>query len=162
MEIGDPFCVSCARYILGMVSARVMPAKAAEALEAGHDTPSLRRLAGESPEDERAIHELVKNAIGELGLPEPTRENEAFIAVRAIGEDVLAGRTGAYEGAREVWWKIADAKRETEWLLPFIGLASEYQDSPAHRDDCAKQILEEFRRLADQTAPPPWPLRHAG
>lgn len=157
MEIADPFCVCCARYVLGIVPARVMPAKAADALEAGHDTPSLRRLAGESPGDEEVICGLVQNAIRELDLPEPTRENEAFIAVRAIGEDVLAGRTGAYEGAREVWWKIADAKRETAWLLPFIGLASEYEDSPAHRDTYTKQILEQFRLFVDHTTPPPWP-----
>lgn len=78
MEIGDPFCISCARFILGIAPARVMPANAADALEAGHDTPSLRRLAGESPEDEYAIRKLVQNALGELGLPEPTRENEDF------------------------------------------------------------------------------------
>lgn len=82
---------------------------------------------------------------------------KTFIAVRAIGEDVLAGRVGAYEGAREVWWKIADAKREIDWLLPFIGLASEYEDSPAHRDDYARQILEEFRLFVDHSTPPPWP-----
>lgn len=75
-------------------------------------------------------------------------ELDALIArVVEIANDVLQEKRTPYEGAKELWslssamWELPDA------LLPFVGLASEWEDDPAHRDEFDHDITLAMERL---------------
>jgi hypothetical protein len=66
-----------------------------------------------------------------------------------IANDVLQERLTPYDGARELW-RLSSAMWDLpEALLPFVGLASEWEDQPAHRvkyDHDIRIAMEQFRR----------------
>jgi hypothetical protein len=71
-----------------------MPSIATDLLEAGYDSPSLRRLAGEmNVQCSADVEELVFH---ELSAPYPLSETEArLILVRQLAREVIAGERNA-------------------------------------------------------------------
>jgi len=79
-----------------------MPGIAADLLEAGFDSPSLRRLAGEIATCSADVEELVAKVIREFGLPYPMPEEQAqLIFARQLAREVIAGRRLPWSAAYE-------------------------------------------------------------
>jgi hypothetical protein len=74
-----------------------MPSIATDLLEAGYDSPSLRRLAGEmNVQCSADVEELVAKVFHELSAPYPLSETEArLILVRQLAREVIAGERNA-------------------------------------------------------------------
>jgi hypothetical protein len=75
-------------------------------------------------------------------------ELDALIArVVEIANEVLQEKRTPYDGAKELWrlssamWELPDA------LLPFVGLASEWEDHPTHRAEFDHDITLAMERL---------------
>jgi hypothetical protein len=81
-----------------------MPRVAADLLEAGHDTPSLIRLAGEINVGSSAdVEPLVGRMFRELGIRYPISETEANLIVsRQIAREVIAVERNAWAAANHL------------------------------------------------------------
>ena len=81
-----------------------MPRVAADLLEAGYDTPSLVRLAGEmNVESSADVEPLVGRVFRELGVRYPISETEAkLISSRQIAREVIAGKRNAWASANHL------------------------------------------------------------
>ena len=78
-----------------------MPGIAADLLEAGHDTQSLRRLAGEmNVASSSDVELLVAKVFADLGVRYPLSETEAnLICSRQVAREVIAGVRNAWAAA---------------------------------------------------------------
>jgi hypothetical protein len=100
-----------AKWMLGDLYAEQMPGIAADLLEAGYDTPSLRRLAGETQIACSAdVEDLVAKMCREIGMDYPLPKQLAqFILSRQIAREVLADKrdpSSAGADLRSIWnWK---------------------------------------------------------
>lgn len=96
--------IIAARWVAGDIYAEKMPEIAADLLEAGFDTPSTCRLAGEMHAACRAdIEELVLKILNELGVQIPASETEAkMLATRQIAREVIAGLKNPWKGSTEL------------------------------------------------------------
>jgi hypothetical protein len=82
------------------------------------------------------------------------RSLDALIApVVAIANDVLQDRRSSYEGAKELWRLSSEMYDLPEALLPFVGLASEWEDYPDHRAKSDQDITVEMERLRRRFGP---------
>jgi hypothetical protein len=81
-----------------------MPRVAADLLEAGHETPSVVRLAGEMNVGASAdVELLVGRMFRELGVRYPISETEAkLISSRQIAREVIAGKRNAWAAANHL------------------------------------------------------------
>ena len=137
---------------LGDQPSEDLPAIAARALERGLDSPTLRELAGLSRKDVREAHDLFLIAIAEVGLEMPPPSEAARELARQWAFEMLAGTLTPYEGSRLIWhnsWDTLDRQQEgqADDLVPFIGLASEWEDDPEHRAEYEQDMLAEARAL---------------
>ena len=69
----------------------------------------------------------------------PTR-----VLTRSWAGAIVAGTLPPYEGARLLWRAWSELLRPDD-LTVFVGLASEWEDDPAHRDEYEQDILEAAR-----------------
>ena len=91
-----------ARWRCNDIYGEDMPGIAADLLEAGFDSPSLRRLAGEIATCSADVEELVAKVIREFGLPYPMPEEQAqLIFARQLAREVIAGRRLPWSAAYE-------------------------------------------------------------
>jgi hypothetical protein len=134
-------------YVFGILPAERLPAAAADALEAGLDSPSLRQLAGADDDDTESIRNLFNKSLNELGVPLPSPSEAALSIARRIAGDIVRGKIDPYEGARQIWGKIYVRFPQLTELRPFVAYASDYQDNAAHRDDYCRLILEASKKL---------------
>lgn len=68
-----------------------------------------------------------------------------------ISEQIVAGTLDPYAGAVRIWVAVREADDENlEELSGFIGMASEWQDDPSHRELIAGDIREEALNLLDR------------
>jgi hypothetical protein len=81
-----------------------MPRLAADMLEAGYDTPSLIRLAGEiNIKSSADVEPLVGRMFQELGIKYPIKEKEAKLIVsRQTAREVIAGQRNAWAAANHL------------------------------------------------------------
>ncbi|MGE3820813.1 MAG: hypothetical protein AB7I30_15475 [Isosphaeraceae bacterium] len=91
---------------------------------------------------------LFRRALGELGVGVPDR----LAAVRRLAHDfarrIVDGELPPYEGARAIWRELAWEPEAGDTILPFIGLASEWEDSPEFRREYEADVLQAARELA--------------
>jgi len=130
-----------ARLVVGSVTTDALPETAAQALAAGLDSPSLRILAASSPRLEPDVLRDFKKALHELGIPFPSAAQAGLLLAREIAERILTGSIRPYEGAKAIW-QIHNSQPKLKSLIPFIGVASEWEDHPEARADCEQEILE--------------------
>jgi hypothetical protein len=71
---------------------------------------------------------------------------------RGIAGDIVAGRLSPFDGARQIWVNLATVSEARDELLGFVGLASEWQDSPEYRDDYDAEIVKEAQAFLSRTA----------
>jgi hypothetical protein len=142
-----------AKHRLGMLPANDLPQIGIDALEAGFDTPSLCRLAGEDGSDCDESRRLFEKSLSELGIGVPS-ESEAGMSVgKAIAHQVLSGELGPYEGARQIWAKVYIHNPALKALTVFVGLASEYEDHPEDGAAYLAEIERECRLLVEAPTP---------
>ena len=75
--------------------------------------------------------------------------NEAdAVFARAVkcATEIVQGQTEPYEGAKVLWQMWTELSGLVEELLVFVGLASEWEDSPEHR----AAYEDDIRRAADR------------
>ena len=99
-----------------------MPGIAADLLEAGFDTPALKRLAGETQVNGSSdVEPLVGRMFRELGISYPLQEDEAkLIASRQIAREVVAGSRNAWAAAshiEKVIWSRIPANIELDLIF---------------------------------------------
>ena len=132
---------------VGEVVPESLPEVATRALGAGVDTQALRELAGLRPVDARVARDLFVRAAHELGWEVPTEEAARWELVRQWASDILAGRLSPFDGARRIWWEGWEKLGRPDSLTPFVGLASEWEDSPDYREQYEQDILDEARNV---------------
>jgi hypothetical protein len=134
-------------YVLGELPVDELPSAAADALEAGYDSPSLRQLAASSGADAEKIGDLFKKSLDELGIPIPSPSEAGLALARRIARDVVRGTVAPYDGAKQIWVKVYTRFPQLKKLRIFVGLASEYEDDEAHREGYSFDILGECKKL---------------
>lgn len=138
------------RLTVGQQPTEELPDLAAHALAEGIDSPALRELAGLGRADVREARELFLLAMEQLGVDVPVSR---WDAVRFWATEIVHGTLTPYEGARLIWWHGYNELGYPDELTPFVGLASEWEDDPAHRALYEQGILKEARQLVGQSAP---------
>jgi hypothetical protein len=96
--------VAQALQLRGLLRREDIPAVAVDLLEAGRDTPTIRRLAGLSRDDLYYAVELFSRVLEELEREEPALDDAASALARHLAEAALAPeadlRALAADGAR--------------------------------------------------------------
>jgi hypothetical protein len=133
-----------------------MPSLAADLLEAGFNTPSLKRLAGENPVHCKAdVNELVCKMFCELDVRFPISDTEAkHYFTRQIAREVIAGERNAWGAASHleivVWGWEADGSD----LADLFRMNDEIdRDTPYRRplSTLNTALIETFARLGART-----------
>jgi hypothetical protein len=93
-----------ARWTSGEIYPEKMPGIAADLLEAGLDSPSLRRLAGEMLVQRIAdVQEMVEKMFRQLGVNLPGSDADAkVLSTRQIAREVIAGAVNPWKAASEL------------------------------------------------------------
>jgi hypothetical protein len=116
----DPLSPSliASRWVTGDLRGENMPGIAADLLEIGYDSRSLRRLAGEmEASNSAALEPLVGAMFRELGVNYPMPEREAKIIVsRQIAREVIAGKRNPWAAANHLEISIWNWVPETAEL----------------------------------------------
>jgi hypothetical protein len=117
---GDPLSppLLASRWVSGDLRGEDMPSIAADLLEAGYDSHSLRRLAGElEASNSAALEPLVGAMFRELDVNYPMSEKEAKIIVsREIAREVIAGKRNPWAAANHLEIAVWDWAPETAEL----------------------------------------------
>ncbi|HEY1861324.1 MAG TPA: hypothetical protein VGG61_13265, partial [Gemmataceae bacterium] len=91
-----------------------------------------------------------ERALIELNVPVPSRQGAVLDIAREYAREIIAGELSPYEGARKIWWELANEPDSDRSLLIFVGLASEWEDVPQHRSQYETDIIDEARRLLER------------
>jgi hypothetical protein len=137
---------AAAFWALGFLRSDELPGVAADALEAGIDTPSLRILAGERHPDVGELDRLFTRALAESQLEIPGRPAAIMMAARYYAERIFSGDLSPIKGASAIWWHLSTIEDAPESLEVFRGLASEYEDFEYRGDAKARRILSEIEQ----------------
>jgi hypothetical protein len=146
-----------ARWAAGDIRPEQTPGIAADMLESGLDTPSMRRLAGEMRVGCRAdVEELVVKMLNELGVKVPDSEVEAkMLSTRQIAREVIAGMRNPWKAATElerIWqYEIWDHK----YLCDLAQLVDEVNWDPPNGRSFPiidGELIESFALLGTRTA----------
>lgn len=130
-----------------------MPRVAADLLEAGHDTPSLIRLAGEvNVASSAEVEPLVGRAFRELGIRYPITETAAkLISSRQIAREVIAGKRNAWAAANHLEIAIWGWLTENPTLQEIFEINDEIDWDPGYGrslEELRKSLLDSFALLA--------------
>lgn len=128
---------------------------ATDALARGIDSPALRELAGQAPQDARDNRDLFLAVIDELGLETPTEQQALWNLACATVGDIESGSVEPYGGARLIWWEFWNRLDYHSDLAAFCGLASDWEERPLDRVDIDAEIVAYAREfLANADASP--------
>jgi hypothetical protein len=156
-DAGVELRIAAAWYALDKLPSEEAINAAHEVLNRGVHSDSLGMLICQEPRWSE-IGPLFERALVELGIGVPDRA----AAVRLLAEDfarrIIADELTPYEGARAIWRELSWEPEARESLLPFVGLASEWEDRPEFRHEYEADILQVARELveggnAEQSAP---------
>jgi hypothetical protein len=142
-----------ARWTLGKLASEDMPGLAQDALTSGYDGPAIRRLAGLLNPVKTDVEPQLSGFFGELGQPENLSQEQAAIVLACfVADAIVEGRETPYEGARCIWWEIANSVVPVpDRLLSFVGEASEYEDCSPY-DERGKRWREEIEQQIKRDA----------
>ena len=75
-------------------------------------------------------------------------DEQTLAAVLSVARRIVNNEVAPYEGATAIWSLLAGEEGDyPEDLRIFVGLASEYQDHPHHREAYDRDIREEAQAL---------------
>jgi hypothetical protein len=117
-----------------------LPLIATNALLRGVDSQSLRELAGTRLEDYQDARDLFEKVCDELGIIKPTPEEARWQLVYEWAAAVTSGAMTPIDAARRIWWDGWEELGRPDSLTTFVGLTSQWEDDPAHRDDFNHEI----------------------
>jgi hypothetical protein len=139
----------------GYLPSEDFPRIAEEALEAGFNGRCARRIAGLIRPTMSDLQPLMAGFLQELGVePKLSRQEAGRLLARIVAESIVQGRIGPYEGARFIGYKVGNDLRENDLrkeFLPFVGLASEYEDCESyseHPENTRRELEQEIVDLA--------------
>ena len=118
--------VAEALLLCGELRREQIPPIAADLLEAGHDTATIRKLAGLCAAELMEAHDLLRQVLKELGRQPPSRDEAAEEVARHLAREALVPganlrRVAAY-GAR-----LAVSFGYHRKLMPFYAADDEYE-----------------------------------
>lgn len=91
----------------------------------------------------RDLERIIGDMFRELGQSPITDTRAAGIKLaRKIAERIVSGGIPPYDGARVIWRTIYYRLHRPDELVPFVGLASEWEDHPDLRGEYGKDIVE--------------------
>jgi hypothetical protein len=145
-----------ARYRLGELPGEELPDIAIDLLNEGHDAQALRVLAGLDRPTLRDAGDLFESVLGELGVSLPDLRAAKLLTLEYYLHQIVAGEVDTGNGAYAVWWLADDLFEhgELEAWIPFVGLASEYEDHPPLRAELAAEIVALAREALDRLREP--------
>ena len=138
---------AAAFYKLGHLTSRDLVKIALENLDSYDNQQSLGILAGESNPEMAEVGLLFEQALAELGISQPTREEAANGVAKYIAEKITLGQISPYQGAREIWKKAYNVVDGLDHLSVFVGAASEIEDLPArysNKPEIAAKYIAEY------------------
>jgi len=124
-----------AKWVLGRIPSEALPRIASDLLEAGPDTPTLRRLAGELRPTFGESGPLFEEIFGELGVAVPDMSRAGLVLAKAYAAQIIDGSLSAYDGARHIWRIQMEVEGLTPELGPFVYWASEWEEAGSP-DEC--------------------------
>ena len=113
-----------AKWVLGRIPSEALPRIASDLLEAGPDTPTLRRLAGELHPTLGDSGSLFEEILDELGVAVPDMSRAGLVLAKAYATQIIEGSLSAYDGARQIWQIQMEVEGLTSELGPFVYWAS--------------------------------------
>ena len=142
-----------ARWASNDLYGEKMPEIASALLEAGLDTPTLRRLAGETEIRSRADAEpLVSRLFGELGVPYPLDEKAARPwTSRQVSREVIAGVRNPWAAASHLEIVIWGWAAENADLQVIFDINDEIDWDASYRrslPELSAALIGAFARLA--------------
>lgn len=110
--------------------------------------PEVTALATISDVRGEDVDMLIENLAATMGLPLLTEKSAGVIAAQDAARALRSGEMTPIDAARRIW-RIARLAPAAEPLLRnFIGLASQWDDDPAHRTSYEEEIRSEALHLA--------------
>ena len=138
-----------AKWYCSRVLPEDMPQFAIDALDAGYDGPSLRRLAGLIRPTGRDVGDLFERALSEIGTVKVQSKEQAIVFLsRRTAMDIVEGRIEPLYGA-EILANYAMALGYPAFIAEFLQLSEmpywgEYAPAPKK---LAQDIVEHARNL---------------
>ena len=95
-------------------------------------------------EDVRAddIASLIDDLLETEGAAPLDDERAGLIVAKMLAQDIVDGTIAPAVGARTIWWDVVGRVPTTrDRLADFVGLASEWEDNPEHREAYDAEIV---------------------
>lgn len=146
VPISGDIALMAALHTLGQLLTDDLPEAATQALVAGKDSPSLRRLAGSTSQNAFELEDLLQRSLEELGLPPATEEEALRALARYRAEQIVRGEIQPARGAGLIWRLFIPEYPED--VIQFVQL-EEMHDDPYHQNEkkkLAAEIVEEAKR----------------
>lgn len=133
-----------------------MPRIAADLLEAGNDTPTIRRLAGEmNVRSSSDVETLVERMFREFAIRYPLSQVEANLTIsRQIAREVIAGIQNPWAAANKLEIAIWGWHAPNSTLGAIFGINEAIDIEPKYRpslEALRKELLDSFATLARLT-----------
>ncbi len=130
-----------------------MPEVAADLLEAGYDTPTIRRLAGEVNVSSSAdVEPLVHRMFHEFAIRYPLSETQAnLIFSRQIAREVIAGVRNPWAAANQLEISIWSWRAPNSVLGAIFGINEAIDIAPEYRpsiEALGRELLDSYASLA--------------
>jgi hypothetical protein len=138
-----------AKWYCSKIGPEDMPRFAADALEAGHDGPALRRLAGLLRPTSAEVGDLFQRALGEIGTVTILSKEQALLSLsRSTAVDIIGGKLDPIEGAR-ILARYAMMLNYPPILVEFLQLSEMpfWGEYAPPRAQIVTDIIEEARLL---------------
>lgn len=103
-------------------------------VEEGASQPAIASLAGLSPQGLGEVDSLLNALLRQLGQKEPAEFHSGMLAAANIARQLGEGNLQPIDAARSIWSVARRAPASERSLRHFVGLASEWEDDPDHRD----------------------------
>ena len=146
--------LAAARRQFDLLPSSELPELAMRALETGFASASIRELAGELHPTWADSGPLFERILHDLRIVTPPPPEAAHALARHYAEQILSGAVSPYEGARHIWWRVANYFRDERELWQrysiFVGLASQWEDYEAGRPEFERQICDEAAKLLNR------------